>query len=81
MIGPIPSPDATVEGKFNPWWYSWFKYAFRVLYAAEESGTTANRPTTDLWVGRRYYDTTLSLPVYVSSLEPTVWKDAVGNTV
>lgn len=47
-----------------------------------QSGTTAQRPSTRLWVGRFYYDTTIGLPIWVSAVTPSiVWKDAAGNTV
>lgn len=81
MIGPLPSPESTSEGRFLPWWYSWLQEAFRILFANQQSGTTAERPTEGLWRGRRYWDSDLQIPIYVASLEPTVWKDAVGNTV
>ena len=59
----------------------WFSQAFLILFAAQQSGTTANRPTSRLWVGRPYFDTTLTLPIWVASTSPAVWVDAAGNTV
>lgn len=70
------------ESNFIPAWLNFFNQAYRILKSQSESGTTAQRPTTDLWIGRRYYDTTLSMPVWVQQVNPTVvWKDAAGNTV
>lgn len=47
-----------------------------------EYGTTAQRPTTNLWIGRPFYDTTLNKPVWVNAVTPSVvWKDATGLTV
>lgn len=40
------------------------------------SGTTANRPTVNLYVGRVYFDTTLGLPIWYSG---TQWVDATGT--
>jgi hypothetical protein len=60
----------------------WFSQAFLILFAAQQSGTTANRPTKQLWVGRTYFDTTLNLPIWVQAVSPAVvWQDAAGNTV
>jgi hypothetical protein len=47
----------------------------------EASGTTANRPTTNLFIGRPYFDTTLGKPIAIKSLGPTVWVDGVGTVV
>ena len=50
--------------------------------AGTQYGTTANRPTSNLWIGRVYYDTTLNKPVWVNAISPSVvWKDASANTV
>ena len=59
----------------------WFAQAFMILFAAQQSGTTANRPTARLWIGRTYFDTTLTLPIFVKTISPVVWCDAAGNTV
>lgn len=45
-------------------WGNWFTQAASILQGITESGTTANRPTKGLYVGRRYYDTTLGYPVW-----------------
>lgn len=42
------------------------------------SGSTANRPSTFLYVGFPYWDTTLGKPIWWNG---TVWKDATGSTV
>jgi len=60
---------------------SWLQQAFTILFSQQQSGTTAQRPTTGLWVGRRYYDTTLGYPVYVNSVSPTVWHNSAGAVV
>ncbi len=78
---PLRSPIANSDGAVTQSWQTWFSEAARVLLANVESGTTANRPTKFLWIGRRYYDTTLGKPVYVASVGPVVWKDASGSTV
>ena len=60
-------------------WVSWFAKVKLFAGSVSESGATANRPTKKLFVGRRYFDTTLGKPVYVKSLSPTVWVDGVGT--
>jgi hypothetical protein len=42
------------------------------------NGTTASRPTTGNYIGRRYFDTTLNKPVFWNG---SVWKDSTGATV
>ena len=61
------------------WWSGWFHSAYLCCLSTQDSGTTANRPTQELWVGRRYFDTTLGKPVYLKSVGPNVWVDGVGT--
>ena len=56
---------------------TWFTQVFIICFAIQQSGATASRPSKNLWIGRRYYDTTLNKPVYVSDLSG-VWRDALG---
>jgi hypothetical protein len=54
----------------------------KVIESLQQSGPTASRPTTFLWVGRRYMDTTLGYPVWVKQVSPSVvWVNAAGTTV
>lgn len=48
-----------------------------VYNALYKSGTTAQRPTTNLVVGMQYFDTTLGQPIWWNG---TAWVDALGNT-
>ena len=48
--------------------------------SANRSGTTANRPTTQLFVGRQYFDTDLNKPIWRNAAN-SGWVDAVGATV
>lgn len=78
---PLQSPTH-VNDRVTPGWASFFAAVFRICMANTQAGTTAQRPTTLLWIGRRYYDTTLELPIWVNAVTPSVvWKDAAGNTV
>lgn len=51
------------------------------IAAQIESGTTTNRPTQNLYVGRIYFDTTLGKQINVKSISPTVWVDGNGTVV
>jgi hypothetical protein len=58
----------------------WLMSAYRSADSVTQSGTTANRPTVSLWIGRRYYDTTLGLPIWVHQISPAiVWHKADGT--
>lgn len=50
-----------------------------LISAIPQSGPTASRPTSGLWIGRQFWDTTLGRPVYVKSVLPTVWADVSGS--
>lgn len=63
----------------NPVWSAWLHQAFLCCFATQDSGPTGSRPTTELWIGRRYFDTTLGKPVYLRSTGPNVWVDGVGT--
>ena len=73
----INRPPSNVE--FNDQtWVRWFSKAYILLLSIEQSGVTGDRPTSDLWVGRQYFDTTLGFPVWYDG---TNWVDATGATV
>lgn len=74
--GDLPISDSA--GRVSVPWASWFTRVHAVVSALYQSGSTANRPTAGLWIGRRYYDTTLNKPVWVSAVKPAVWRDAAG---
>jgi hypothetical protein len=63
-------------------WASWFTTAQNILQAVSSSGTTAQRPTKNQFVGMPYFDTTLGIPVWL--LTPgnaPVWVNATGSAV
>jgi len=62
-------------------WMQWFQRIQNVAQAVYGSGTTANRPTVGLWIGRSFFDTTLNKPVWVSAVKPAVWRDATAAVV
>lgn len=76
----FPSGSALVDESKNatlPWLQTFSRWQ-KVILSVRQSGTTANRPTSGLWVGRTYFDTTLGLPVWVKTVGPTVWVTAAG---
>jgi hypothetical protein len=67
------------DGPTRPW-LQWFSRVQRVASAVSQSGTTAERPTSLLWLGRTYWDTTLNKPIWVKQVTPTVvWVLADGT--
>jgi len=67
--------------QFASWpksWANWLNQVWAVTTTLNSSGTTANRPTENLWVGRFYFDTSLGIPIWYDG---TNWIDATGSTV
>ena len=62
-------------------WAAFFSLSAKVLTALTQSGTTANRPTVFLWVGRPYFDTTLGKPIWYDANGTTGWCDSSGTAV
>lgn len=83
----IPTPPLNSElvdkdGRITRSGAEWLNFMWLAANSLTESGTTAQRPTDKLWLGRVFYDTTLNMPVFVNAVTPAVvWKDAAGNTV
>lgn len=62
----------------NTEWRNYFGAVTNILTAVTGSGTTANRPTKLLWVGRGYFDTSLGIPIFYNG---TVWINSAGTPV
>lgn len=45
------------------------------------AGSTTNRPTSNLYAGQQYFDTTLGKPIWCRYPTSKVWVDASGTTV
>lgn len=82
-----PGAIATFSAKKEivplPSWVGWFKGVFLCCFSVQESGTTAQRPTKNLWVGRRYFDTSLGAngkPIWVDKTG-AAWVDGSGASV
>jgi hypothetical protein len=73
-----PETDFIVDGQPSAAWQRFLFAVNNICFAQQESGTTAQRPTKGLYVGRRYFDTTLVLPIYYTG---SGWIDAAGNGV
>ena len=82
MISQAPFQDAVSErGNITPSWAQWFTKVGLFAGSVSDSGTTANRPTKNLFIGRPYFDTTLNKPIWVKTVTTVVWVDATGASV
>jgi hypothetical protein len=74
-LGGLPQLPATASAA----WSGWFSLAQQILQATSSSGPTTARPTTNLYVGQFYFDTTLGFPVWCSApgSSPT-WVNSQG---
>lgn len=79
----LPSNDPVTDESRMAFrtWGQWLSRVHTIATSLQQSGATADRPTSVLWLGRRYFDTTLGIPVWVQSVKPTVWVDATGSPV
>lgn len=84
-LSPIPTDrmiDKAHKSEISELWLSWFGSIQFWLFPLGQNGTTAKRPTTNLYVGRPYFDTTLTKPIWVKAISPSiVWVDATGTPV
>lgn len=75
-VDPVDRQDAQTGTllEVNAGWRNFFVAIYNILNALTLSGTTAQRPTKFLWVGRPYFDTTLGITIFVSAIgPPAVW--------
>lgn len=56
---PIGGDAVDVNGRLSSALGNWFMQVFRISFDMQNSGTTANRPTTNLYPGKFYFDTSL----------------------
>ncbi len=45
------------------------------------SGPSGTRPVNNILIGQQYFDTTIKKPIWVQSINPTVWINAMGTIV
>lgn len=75
--GTVDEVDAKgVPVRVTRGWTTFFDRVFAVCFAQAQSGTTAQRPTVGLYQGRRYWDSTLSMPIYWSG---SAWLKSDGT--
>jgi hypothetical protein len=77
----FPSNSVLVDdtGNISAPWMAWVQRVHDLSLSLQRSGTTANRPISNLWIGLVYFDTTLGKPVWLKSVGPSVWVDGVGT--
>lgn len=86
-LTPMPTTQYVTdkEGKLTFWWQTFMESVNYWLRPVGQQGATANRPVSTnqiaLYIGQNYFDTTLGKPIWVKSLNPTVWCDATGAAV
>jgi hypothetical protein len=68
-------------GNFTPAWAGWFSQAQTILFDTANSGTTAQRPTTLLYIGKTYFDTTLGIPIWMKTPATNTWVNGAGAVV
>lgn len=71
IVGEVPTQD--VPDKEKTGWLAWLKQVRQAAFSVTQSGTTAQRPVTFLWVGRRYFDTTVGKPVWYNGTTWITW--------
>lgn len=79
----VDHPNGEKVATWGKAWSSWFTQVYAILFAAQQSGTTAQRPTSGLWPGRPYFDTSLGSygkPIWVDK-NATAWVDGSGAHV
>lgn len=82
-IAPLREPVVDEQRLAQGSWNNWFSLAFIILFDQQNSGTTAQRPTTNLYVGKTYFDTSLSTkgkPIWIGK-DGSTWVDAAGTAV
>ena len=81
------APDGALvdrNGTALPGYKAFLSALSAIIQALTLSGTTAQRPTALLWIGRPYWDSTLTKPIWVKAVNASgvaTWADATGATV
>lgn len=80
----VQTPGQSAPPEVATAWQQFFQRTHANARTVQQSGTTAQRPTDLLWIGRFYFDTTLTKPIWikaVSASKVATWCDATGATV
>lgn len=78
------NPDGVIisnDGSATVPFAVWISRVNTIANSVQNSGTTAQRPVTGLWIGRQFFDTTLGIPIWVQSVGPVVWINSTGAPV
>lgn len=70
---PLSSTVTDSSSKAMPAWGQWFGRVQAILGAVTASGPTEGRPTTGLYVGQSYFDTTVGKPVFWDGASWVTW--------
>jgi len=67
----------------DPGWIEFFSEVYKGILATQQGGTTAQRPTKNLYPGRFFIDFSLAAngkPIWIGA-DGATWIDATGATV
>ena len=80
MIEQAPYRDAvnSEQGLMSTSWTRWLEKVGLYVGTLSDAGTA--NPTTNLWVGRMFYRTDLTKPVWCSAITG-VWRDSAATIV
>lgn len=76
---PVKTPFDTEIGP-EAAWLEFMSDVYKAIQGLQSSGTTANRPIKNLFVGRFYFDTSLGArgkPIWIAK-DGSSWIDATG---
>lgn len=83
-LDPLPNTTHIAEsnGNITASYRSWLVSVQTWLGPIGKSGSTSTRPTSGLYVGQQYFDTTLGYPVFLKTVgPPSVWVNGSGSPV
>lgn len=78
MIDPPPNRGKVVNatGEPNNLFASFFTQVFTLCKDISTSGTSANRPQKNMYIGKTYFDTTIGKPIW---WDGSIWVLADGT--
>ena len=90
-LTPLPTRNiiSNTKGILEAVYQSWFNSIQVWLGPQGQSGPTTARPSSNVYIGLSYFDTTLGLPVFAKTVTPTaipviqtvVWVNGAGAVV
>lgn len=76
---PTGTPLVDEDGMVLVPWGQWFQRIQNIVRTLNTSGPTTQRPTSNLYIGLFYFDTTIGKPIWLRSANPNVWVDGAGT--